>query len=95
MRPCDNCKDKKGCIIVDYLKRNYNKSPWVLNDYFCDHFLGTFIVSASIGDIDSFVLDCDKYRPTKKEINYSRLTEKTSHNCKPDKCGKCKGKCGK
>jgi len=97
MKPCDNCKKKKTCGIVGFLKRHANSSPWELDDYFHENFVNVAIITATSGAIEDIVLECGDYNPVKEETNYSRLANHphlpSAPSCEPEKCGKCKGKC--
>ena len=99
MKPCDGCKNKKKCLIREFLYKNYHIGPWALGSALYDNFSTATIVSARQNDIDSVVLDCSEYKPMKKEeVNYF-AKKKTTDNIQPpakksSKCGGCKGGCG-
>jgi hypothetical protein len=94
MRPCNNCKAMETCKIVDFLRENCNRSPWILDDYLHNNFSYVSIVTAISGEVDGIILECGLYEPVKEETNYGYLVGRTA-KFNAEKCGGCKGKCGK
>lgn len=102
MKPCDGCKRKSFCVVVNFLKRHGDYGPWELDDYFRENFTNVFIVTVFSGKVNDIVLECNDYNPMKTEIDYSMLVKNPNDasdhkrddgKCSVDKCGSCKGKC--
>jgi len=94
LKPCDKCKKNKSCNVVEFLLKNYTKSPWELESYFYKYFIGVSIIFAISGNLDNIELECEDYKPINKEVDYSHLINNSKiKTSKSSKCDSCKGKC--